>query len=150
MAALVFRNCEKFKISSMTSSNIWCEDITARTPILVFILTFFALGYTIAHNKVVVVPLGADAGVSGFEVVTESTTITLGSLFTTLLIAYCPAGKVALGGGGSTNVLSTIVSHHSPRNDVFGSGWNVRFRNTASSSSTGSLSAYATCANTIN
>ena len=34
------------------------KSVVARTPILVFILLFLALGYTIAHNKVVVVPLG--------------------------------------------------------------------------------------------
>ena len=35
------------------------KSTIARTPILIFILTFFAMGYTIAHNKVVVVPLGS-------------------------------------------------------------------------------------------
>lgn len=126
------------------------KSTLARTPILAFILTFLALGYTIAHNKVVVVPLGADAGVSGFEVVTISETVTLGSLGTTPLTAYCPAGKVALGGGGSANFLSTIVSHHNPRNNFMGSGWFVRFRNTSPNISTGSLTAWATCADSIN
>jgi len=35
------------------------KSAIARTPILVFILMFVAVGYTIAHNKVVIVPLGS-------------------------------------------------------------------------------------------
>jgi hypothetical protein len=37
------------------------KSVKARTPILAFILFVFAAGYTFAANKVVVIPLGADA-----------------------------------------------------------------------------------------
>jgi len=36
------------------------NSIKARTPILALILFLFAMGYTFAANKVVVIPLGAD------------------------------------------------------------------------------------------
>ena len=42
--------------------------ITPRTLTLVFILATFSVGYTYAHNKVVVIPMGADAGATSFAV----------------------------------------------------------------------------------
>ena len=43
------------------------NSIKARTPILVIIMAVFGIGYTFAHNKVVVIPLAADSGPQAFS-----------------------------------------------------------------------------------
>ena len=51
------------------------KSVVARTPILAFILMFFALGYTVAHNKVVVVPLGGDSAIKGWAQINADGTV---------------------------------------------------------------------------
>ena len=47
------------------------KKITAPSLILAFVLATFSIGYTYAHNKVVVVPLGADTSPTSFAVFAE-------------------------------------------------------------------------------
>ena len=123
------------------------KSAVARTPILAFILMFFALGYTVAHNKVVVVPLGADAGVSGYEIVTFPSTISPSESSTSGVTLTCPVGKKVLGGGGHAGNPFVMVRSH-PSGD---SSWSASWRRRAGGSAgSGSVTVYAICANTIN
>jgi hypothetical protein len=54
----------------------------------------------------------------------------------------CPSGKVALGGGASTNNVETYVVDNAPLDD--GVGWGVKFRNTSNQSAT--IYAWVNCA----
>jgi Collagen triple helix repeat (20 copies) len=54
----------------------------------------------------------------------------------------CPSGKVALGGGASTNNALTYVVDNAPMND--GAGWAARFRNTSDDSA--AIYAWVHCA----
>ena len=73
----------------------------ARTAIPAFILMFFSVGYTVAHNKVVVIPLEADAkvssavgGVSGYERITITNNVTIpAGLFSANQDVNCPGVK---------------------------------------------------------
>ena len=124
--------------------------ITSRVLTSLFLFVTVSIGgYSYAKNKVVVVPLGSDAGVSGYEIVRNTVSATLSSSGTQNVVVYCPEGKVAMGGGGVAEKLAIIASATLPRNDFVGSGWLVRFRNTASTSLSGSLTAYVTCSKAI-
>lgn len=54
------------------------HKIKTRTPLLAFILFVFAIGYTVAANKVVVIPLGGDSMPSGMVSTFNSTTCPTG------------------------------------------------------------------------
>jgi hypothetical protein len=91
-------------------------------------------------------PPGTPGGIAGRELVNASATRTVAKNATTEVTSFCPAGKVAVGGGYGTNNPSLAVSYSVA--DVRGgqSLWAVGFRNTANNSQTGNLSAQAVCA----
>ena len=120
--------------------------VVARTPILVFILTFVALGYTVAHNKVVVVPMGADAGVSGYEVVTSHTGALLQADGGMIHEVACPNGKRALGGGARNSVIGVVLVDSYP---VDSSTWFVTVINHRTEQVLNTLTVYAICADVI-
>jgi len=90
---------------------------------------------------------GIPGGVSGHELVQNPVTRTLAKNTTTEVTAFCPVGKVAVGGGYGTSNPSVAVIYSVA--DVRGgqSLWAVAFRNTANNSQTANLSAQAICAN---
>ena len=59
--------------------------------------------------------------------------------------APCPAGKTAVGGGGSTGNANLVLMSSLPS----GTGWAVRFQNTTNSNQTGALTATAVCATVL-
>ncbi|MBX2868008.1 MAG: hypothetical protein KTR18_05010 [Acidiferrobacterales bacterium] len=125
------------------------KSAVARTPILVFILMFFALGYTVAHNKVVVVPLGADAGVSGLEVVQNSVSINPGEFSTNTISIDCPSGKKALGGGVTTGNKAHVLRGSYPETNA--TGWQGAIvLNSGNTPVTATANIYAICADVIN
>lgn len=88
-------------------------------------------------------PIGP-SGVSGFATVQTQTTQTIAKNGSFTQTATCAAGKIALGGGGSTaNVNLTILSSLPT---AAGTGWSVRFQNNSSGVQTGVLNATVLCA----
>jgi hypothetical protein len=96
-------------------------------------------------------PAGA-SGVSGYEIVTVSTTPSVGAT-TQAMTASCPAGKQAVAGGGQPVFDSGIsgyfdlIALHASRPTFDGKGWNVQAVDPNVNQGTGwHLTVYAVCA----
>jgi hypothetical protein len=96
-------------------------------------------------------PAGA-GGLSGYQIVTASTNPTVGAT-TQAMTAACPAGKMAIGGGGQPVFDSGIsgyfdlIALHASRPTFDGTGWNVQAADPNLEQGTGwHLVVYAVCA----
>ena len=81
----------------------------------ILILVLFAYTHNQAYadpEKVVVIPMGADAAITGYEVVSESSANNSNAIKT--VDVECPAGKVIVGGGaGIYGAFSGVAITHS-------------------------------------
>jgi hypothetical protein len=88
-------------------------------------------------------PVG-DNGVSEYEIVENSASVSLEPGEWGTVVAFCPSGKTVLGGGGFAPGNSLVLADSYP---VFGgSAWSVRFRNVGEGTVFAGVEAYATCA----
>lgn len=90
-------------------------------------------------------PEGPPGGVSGYELVTNTVAMDGVEFFT--VEVHCPAGKVAVGGGGEVDgdlFQMTVSRPTSPAVDV-GDGWKVRFRHMVGDSAGVTATAWAVC-----
>jgi len=60
---------------------------------------------------------------------------------------YCPAGKVAIGGGLATTAPGSIVGSHPRESDIGESGWRVEYLLDPTSSASTTLRVYVVCVN---
>ena len=107
-------------------------------------------GATLAQNKVVVVPLGSDTGISGYEILTAQSSgrVQVGNGL--VAEVNCSAGKQVLGGGAeSNNDNALVITKNFP---LTGSeiGWKAVVLNRGQAEVIGNLTVYVICANVMN
>ena len=118
------------------------NSIKARTPVLALILFVFAIGYTFAE-KVVVIPLAGDVGISGYEIVINTVEINPSSQAEYYVGVDCPAGKKVLGGGGRPFGNTFVIAESSPRENH---GWGVSWYELVDSTTPANVNVFAICA----
>jgi hypothetical protein len=84
---------------------------------------------------------GIPGGVSGREVVSVVQTVTVAKNSTALVVANCPTGKVALGGGGSSGNANLALFSSLPTT----TGWQITVRNTVNNTQAGAVNVNAVC-----
>ena len=89
-------------------------------------------------------PAGTPGGVSGREVVSVVQTVTVTKNSTALVLANCPAGKVSVGGGGSSGNANLALFSTLPTT----TGWQITVRNTVNNTQTGAVNVNAVCVDT--
>ncbi|MEM7069933.1 MAG: hypothetical protein AAF478_13725 [Pseudomonadota bacterium] len=119
------------------------QAVKARTSVLAIFLALLSIGYTFAQNKVVVVPLGGDEAVQGYEAITSSVTAVVAVGSSQTHTANCPTGKKVLGGGAFNSFTSFHLSRTRP---FLEEGWQASARNDDSVARTNTLTVYAICA----
>ena len=116
----------------------------AHAPILSIVLSMLAVGYTFAAN-VVVIPLAAEPGISGYEIVKQDHITPISEGQVVIVNALCPEGKKVLGGGSAVTRGTEIVSSN-PFESNGRSGWSVTRKELVFTLFSIRMSTYAICA----
>lgn len=94
------------------------NSVKARTPIMALILFVFAVGYTFAANKVVVIPMGPDAPTTQWALIKSNGTIAAQSGGITVARVATGAYFVTFGKDVSGHALIATVQNNSNYSDI--------------------------------
>ena len=125
--------------------------ISIYAKLLISIVTISNTSNLLAQDKVVVIPL-LENSISGYEIIENGQLLSVAPGAIATLGANCPAGKVVLGGGGSSlspemhiRTSQPATPDPDPQGNQF-YHWYISWQNTSNTSLDARLIAHAICA----